>query len=273
MYGIIKGKGFLAIMAEIINLWRDESVGATLTLPDMAPYAPVAPAMLVIPGGGYGCVCMASEGTPIAARFTELGYRCFILTYRVKPYAYPAPLQDAVRAMKYIRGNAAKFRVNPAMVAAVGFSAGGHLAASLGTLWDTVDASDGDALDAIDPVPNAIALAYPVITGGEKAHRGSVLNWVGHEPSAEDIALFSLEKHVTEKTPPTFLWSTIEDNLVPCENALLFFEAMRTAKRPCDLHIFPHGHHGMQMGYGRRDIALWPEMARNFTTDTCGFAF
>lgn len=260
-------------MAEIVNLWRDASIGATLGLPDIQPYAPKAPAMLVIPGGGYGCVCMDSEGIPIARRFTELGFRCFTLTYRVAPHHFPAPLQDAVRAMKYIRGNAGKFHIDPRMIAVVGFSAGGHLAASLGTIWDTVDASDGDEFDAVDPVPNAMALSYPVITGGEKAHRGSVDNWSGHKATAEDISSFSLEKHVSEKTPPTFLWSTIEDTLVPCENSLLFFDAMRKAGRPCDLHIFPHGPHGMQLGYGRRDIALWPEMVKNFTTDTCGFAF
>lgn len=260
-------------MAEIIKLWRDESIEATLTLPEMEPFAPFAPAMLVVPGGGYGGVCMSSEGTPIAKGFTDLGFRCFILTYRVAPHPFPAPLQDAMRAMRYIRANAQRFRIKPDMVAAVGFSAGGHLVGSLGTITSHVNADDGDELDAFDPVPNALALSYPVITAGPFCHEGSVKNWSGHEPTKEDRNLFSLEKQISDATPPTFIWSTIEDKLVPCENTILFFQAMKTAGRPCDMHIFPHGYHGMQFGHGRRDIALWPQMVKNFTTDTCGFSF
>ncbi len=263
-------------MQSSIGLWRDDSLGATLALPEMAPYAPYAPAMLVIPGGGYHFVCNSTEGIPVAERFTQLGFRCFTLKYRVAPAGiFPAPLQDAIRAVRYIRANAERFRIRPDMLAAVGFSAGGHLAASLGTIADQVDASDGpdDPLAGIDGVPNALLLAYPVITGGEFAHRGSVDNWTGAPTAGKDNDLFSLERHVSAATPPAFVWSTVEDGLVPCENALLFFNAMRKAGRPCDLHIFPHGGHGMQFGYGRRDIALWPEMARNFLTDTCGFTF
>lgn len=261
-------------MAEKAKLWKDGSIGSGLILPEMEPNAPLAPAMLVVPGGGYHCVCHATEGVPIAERFTDLGFRCFTLDYRVAPHAFPEPLRDAMRAVQFIRANAGRFHVRPGMLAAVGFSAGGHLVASLGTIADGVDAGDGDDLDAFSAVPDAAILAYPVITGGKFAHLGSLKNWAGKEaPGEEDIALFSLENHVSASTPPAFVWSTIEDQLVPCENTLLFFDAMRKAGRPCDMHIFPHGHHGMQMGYGRRDIALWPEMARNFLTDTCGFAF
>lgn len=260
-------------MAETIKLWRDELIEATLILPEMQPFAPLAPAMLVVPGGGYGGVCMQTEGHPIAERFTQLGFRTFILTYRVAPNPFPAPLQDAMRAVRYIRANAAKFRIKPDMVAAVGFSAGGHLVASLATITDHVNADDGDELDAFSAIPNAVVLSYPVITAGPLGHEGSVKNWSGHEPTEEDRELFSLEKHITDATPPAFVWATIEDKLVPCENTILFFQAMKAAGRPCDMHIFPHGHHGMQLGYGRRDIALWPEMVKNFTTDTCGFSF
>lgn len=261
-------------MAQTINLWNDETIDATLTLPDMEVFAPYAPALLVIPGGGYGFVCMESEGVPIAKRFTELGFRCFVLKYRVAPNAYPLPLLDAMRAMKYIRFNAEKFRIKADMVAAVGFSAGGHLAASLGTITESVSINNGDKLDEISPIPNALFLSYPVITAFEQCHLGSVKNWAGKDiPTEEDKQLFSLEKNVTEKTPPAFLWSTIEDTLVPYQNSLLFFEAMRAKGRPAEIHIFPHGHHGMQLGYGRRDIALWPEMARRFVLDSCDFTF
>ena len=261
-------------MSEKTKLWKDESIESGLILPDMEPYAPLAPAMLVVPGGGYGTVCHSTEGVPIAARFTQLGFRCFTLDYRVTPHTFPAPLQDAMRAVRFIRANAERFHIRPGMLAAVGFSAGGHLVASLGTISQDIDADDGDDLDGFSAVPDAVILSYPVITGGGFAHQNSVKRWSGKEaPTDDDIALFSLENHVSAATPPAFVWSTIEDELVPCENTLLFFDAMRKAGRPCDMHIFPHGRHGMQMGYGRRDIALWPEMARNFLTDTCGFAF
>lgn len=260
-------------MPNKIKLWPDGKDEATLDLPSFLPYAPVAPAMIVIPGGGYGCVCTDTEGGPIAKRFEELGMRCFILNYRVAPSPPRAALEDAARAVKYVRANSERFRINPNMIAVCGFSAGGHLAASLGTISSSVCAKCGDGLDDASPVPNAMVLSYPVITGMEFCHFGSLKNWSSREPSDEDRDLFSLEKHVTKDTPPAFAWCTAEDAVVPCENTLLFFDAMRKASRPCEIHVFPHGGHGMQLGYGKRDIALWPEMAKRFLLETCGFTF
>ena len=254
---------------ETIRLWKD-GTDETLLFREIGGGDAVKPAMLVIPGGGYGCVCHDWEGTPIAERFEMLGFRTFILRYRVAPHRFPEPQQDALRAMKLIRGNAEAWKVFPDNIAAVGFSAGGHLAGSLGTLARDIEAKDGDAFDAVDPVPNALILAYAVVTGGEKAHRGSVDNLMG-DSSPEHVELFSLERHVDEKTPPTYIWATQDDRLVPVENSISYSLAMHRAGRLCELHLFSHGAHGIQLGAGREDIPAWPCEAARFQRESCKF--
>ncbi len=254
---------------ETIRLWKD-GTEESLLFRALNGGEETLPAMLVIPGGGYGCVCHDWEGTPIAARFAELGFRTFILRYRVSPHRFPEPQLDALRAMKLIRGNAAAWKIFPDNIAAVGFSAGGHLAGSLGTIARSIAADDGDAFDAVDPVPNALVLSYAVITGGDKAHRGSVDNLMGESTEAT-IAQFSLERHVDAGTPPTYIWATQEDQLVPVENSILYSLAMKEAGRPCELHLFPHGAHGIQLGAKREDIPAWPGEAARFLRESCGF--
>ena len=131
-------------------------------------------------------------------------------------------------------------------------------------------ADNGDRYDAVDPVPNAAILAYAVVTGGEKAHRGSVDNLMG-DSSPAHVELFSLERHVDGKTPPTYIWATQDDQLVPVENSLLFSQAMHKAGRLCELHIFSHGNHGIQLGAGREDIPAWPSEAARFLRESCRF--
>ena len=254
---------------ETIRLWKN-GTDETLLFRALVGGDAVKPAMLVIPGGGYGCVCHDWEGTPIAARFEELGFRTFILRYRVAPHRFPEPQRDALRAMKLIRGNAEAWKIIPGNIAAAGFSAGGHLAGSLGTIARGIEADDGDAFDAADPVPDALILAYAVVTGGEKAHRGSVDNLMG-DSSAEHVEAFSLERHVDEKTPPTYIWATQDDKLVPVENSILYSLAMHRAGRLCELHLFSHGAHGVQLGAGREDIPEWPREAARFLRESCGF--
>lgn len=258
---------------ETLRLWPNSDIDSTLTR-HVRDDGLARPAIFVIPGGGYGCVCENTEGSPIANRFDELGYQTFVLQYRVAPHAYPAPVQDAVRAMRLIRANAAAWGVAPDAIAACGFSAGGHLAAFLAILSGTTpDAPVGDAADAFSPVPNALLLCYPVTLSNEYGHAGSRKNFFGHPTSPEEDALFSLPEHIGDATPPAFLWTTLEDTTVPPENSLEFLRAMRAHSRPCELHVFPHGAHGMQLGYGRTDIALWPLMADAFLRESCGFRF
>jgi acetyl esterase/lipase len=254
---------------ERIQLWKNGTDETTLDRV-LDGGGGVRPGMLVIPGGGYACVCYDWEGTPIAERFVELGFRCFILRYRCAPHRFPEPQQDALRAMKLIRGNAEKWGVYADNIAAVGFSAGGHLAGCLGTIARGLSAENGDEFDAVDPVPNGLILSYAVVTGGPKCHKGSVVNLMG-DYEEKSIQAFSLELHVDAGTPPTYLWSTQEDTAVPPENSEGFAAAMRKAGRPCELHVFPHGVHGSQLGKGRQDIPCWPAEAARFLRESAGF--
>lgn len=230
------------------------------------------PAMLVVPGGGYGCVCRSTEGDPIAERFASLGFQVFVLHYRVAPNRFPAPQQDILRAIKMIRAHAGEWHVIKNNVAAVGFSAGGHLCASAGIFYNEVDANDGDAADAESGRPDATLLAYPVITFVGKGHMGSGQSLLGDEFEAHR-AEFSLETRVRPDTPPAFLWHTIEDQVVPYENSVLYANALTANNVPCELHIMPKGAHGRQLGYGNIDLEGWPEQATKFLKAICGFKF
>ena len=230
------------------------------------------PALLVIPGGGYGCVCETTEGRPIAECFQKFGFRTFVLRYRVAPHRYPEPQQDALRAIKLIRANADAWGVLPDQLAVCGFSAGAHLAACTGTLYDEVNAADGDSADSCCARPDALLLAYPVISFVEHPHLGSAENLLGSDASPSLREQLSLERRVTRETPPAFVWHTVTDQIVPYRNSLLFAEAMWSAKRKCELHLFPYGPHGMQLGYGRDDIRRWPEQAAAFLRTSCGFS-
>ncbi|MBR4220670.1 MAG: polysaccharide deacetylase family protein [Victivallales bacterium] len=259
------------ITTEILPLWKD--VDASISLTRYVREDTVdRPVMLVVPGGGYACVCRSTEGTPIAERFASLGFQAFILNYRVAPERFPKPQQDIFRAIKLIRANAKEWHVLKDNIAVVGFSAGGHLCISAGLLYDEVDASAGDAADAESARPDAVLSAYPVVTFLGKGHFGSGKNLLGDEYEARK-AEFSLETRVNENTPPVFLWHTVEDKVVPLENSLLYIDAMTRHNRPCELHVYQKGAHGQQLGYGNEDIAGWPEQAVKFLKVICGFRF
>lgn len=223
------------------------------------------PAILVIPGGGYGGVCEASEGEPIARRFNELGFHTFVLQYRVAPNRFPKPQQDAIRAMRLIRHNAEEWGVIPNRIAACGFSAGGHLTACLGTITDMIPDAVNDEIDAINPIPDALILSYAVISVGKAtSHRGSAVNLLGPELPEDLVDLCNLSSQVGPDTPPAFVWHTFMDGTVHYRNALDFADAMAKTKRPCELHIFPHGNHGMLLGLGTDDVEKWTSLAASF---------
>ena len=254
-----------------LPLWKNRSVESALTICGGAKNDCPRPAVLIVPGGGYSMVCRSTEGDPVAKRFAALGFRTFILNYRVSPNRFPAPQQDILRAIRLIRYHAEKWKVIPDQVAVCGFSAGGHLCASAGITPDDVKVTPEDAVDAMPSRPDAMLLAYPVITSGKYAHHGSFKNLLGKDYSARKNE-FSLEKRVTKETCPAFIWHTIEDQVVPVENSLFLAEAFRKNGIVHELHIFPHGPHGMQLGYGRADISQWPEQAAAFLYGTLGFS-
>lgn len=235
------------MICETIALRKEEKGVKTPTLTTYVLYDPLEinrkrPAVLICPGGGYA-MCSPREAEPIAMKFTAAGYQAFVLDYSVAPAKYPAALEEASEAMVLIREKAEKWSVDADKIAVCGFSAGGHLAGSLATCW-----SEGDFVAfGGKNRPNAAILCYPVLTAGKFAHRGSFENLL---PDANDQAALdsvSIEKHVSDKTPPTFLWHTVEDNCVPVENSLLMAAELQKAHIPFELHIYPQGGHGLSL--------------------------
>ena len=220
------------------------------------------PAILVIPGGGYGVVCEETEGTPIALTFNRLGYHAFVLDYRVAPHAFPAPLDDAVRAVRIIRAHAGEWRIIPDKIVSCGFSAGAHLAGSLGILADESHGKAGNEYDSVSGSVDAMILSYGVLVHAPWSHAGTWRNLSGgNEQTAEQC---SLERKVSERTPPAFVWATMGDQIVDCRNSIVFAEAMRKAGRPCELHLYPWGDHGMLLGLETPDVGGWPAAADRF---------
>lgn len=206
-------------------------------------------AMLVIPGGGYCMVCNV-EGEPVAEQFFKRGMNVFILTYTTDiTMSVPLgkqPLMDASRAVRYLRKNAERLKIYADKLSICGFSAGGHLCATLATHY--ADASDPDAsFRAYSNRPDSVMLGYPVITAGRYTHGYSIQALVGADAPESERDYFSLEKHVTKDTPPCFIWQTAADDLVPVENSMLFAEACRSAGVPYAYYAFPHGRHGLSV--------------------------
>jgi len=241
---------------------------ATLTMVGPAVDRPNGTAVIICPGGGYVRMSTAREGDQYANWLSTLGVTSFVLKYRMQEYGHPAPLQDVLRAVRMLRSRAAEFNINPARIGVMGSSAGGHLAASAGTLFDNPAGRTGAAMDAVSARPDFLVLMYPVISMQEPAvHAGSRKALLGAAPSAETLQLMSLEKQVTAATPPTLLIHTQEDQAVPVENSILFYQALTKAKVPAEMYLFEHGGHGMGMRDGLGTSSLWPRRAEEWLRD------
>ena len=229
---------------------------------------PNGTAVIVCPGGGYRGLSRAREGVQYANWLSHLGVTAFVLTNRVGEFGHPAPLQDVLRAVRLVRSRAAEFKINPARVGVMGSSAGGHLAASAGTLFDHAAGKTGAALHAVNARPDFLILMYPVITLDDPhAPAGSREKLLGKNPSAELLQLLSLEKQVTAQTPPTLLIHTQEDQTVPIENSILFFQALTRAGVPAEFYAFERGEHGMGMRDGLGTASEWPKRAEEWLKD------
>jgi len=213
-------------------------------------------AVIVLPGGGYAGRA-PHEGAPIAEALNAAGLHAVVCQYRVTPHHHPAPWLDATRAVKMVRAHAKEWNILPEHVAILGFSAGGHLAASTGVLDVEVAGLPDDETEKEKGRPDAMVLCYPVLSSGEYGHRGSFKNLLGDAPTQEQLNLVSLEKQVNDKTPPAFLWSTADDQAVPVENSLLFSLALRKNKIPFEMHIYPSGPHGLGLAKDDAHIATW----------------
>lgn len=207
-------------------------------------------AIVICPGGGYGAVCASYEGEKIARAMNEKGVAAFVLKYRLPSdrtcsNKTIAPLQDAQRAIKIVRDNAEKWGINVHKVGIIGFSAGGHLASTAGTHFSQcyIENEEGTNLR-----PDFMMLIYPVISmQPELTHAGSRDNLLGKNPTPEMLDLYSNEKQVTENTPPAFLCHAMDDDVVPVENSIRFYEAMKAKNVPADMHLFSKGKHGFPL--------------------------
>lgn len=238
-------------------LWPQGAPGANGTeakdKPTLIIYMPAAEkaisvGVVVCPGGGYGTLAMGHEGHEIGAWLSSLGIATFICDYRHrgKGYGHPAPLQDAQRAMRIARSRAQEFGIDADRIGVLGFSAGGHLASTLATHFDSGKADSNDPIEKVSCRPDFAVLCYPVIElDAAHTHKGSQHNLVGKDASKELIESLSNEKQVTSETPPTFLWHTTEDKVVPPENSVAFYLACVKHKVPAELHIYEKGPHGI----------------------------
>ena len=205
------------------------------------------PAMLIAPGGGYANVSMCREGEQIAFSYLKEGFSCFVLDYSVNPETYPQQLMEIACAIHYIRKNATEWNIDVNKVSVTGYSAGGHLAASLGVFWNDPFILDALKLTGEDIRPDAMVLGYPVISADSTfAHMGSIINVSGTTDANSPIfKKMSLENQVNENTPPTFLWHTADDALVNVKNSLAFATALADNKVKFELHVYPFGYHGL----------------------------
>ncbi|WP_053362849.1 alpha/beta hydrolase [Bacillus sp. FJAT-27251] len=228
------------------------------------------PAVIICPGGGYEFTS-DREAEPIAIKLNAMGIHACVLRYSTAPAVFPTSLMELASAVALVRENAEKWNVDNKKIIAAGFSAGGHLAASLGVFWNEGFLSEKLGVPADVIKPNGLLLSYPVITSGEHAHRGSFDALVGKE-DLQLLEKVSLEKQVSKDTPPTFLWHTFTDEPVPVENSFLFANALLKQKISLEMHIYPRGAHGLALGTeetrGKNndrsvqpEVASWIEMA------------
>lgn len=249
----------LPLMAQRTELlWPDGAPGAVgaedVDRPTLTIYVPPAnkasgAAVVVCPGGGYRNLAMDHEGKQIAEWLTAHGLVAFVLKYRLGPrYHHPAMIDDAHRALTYVRQHAEEFGVRTDRIGIWGFSAGGHLAATAGTHFDATTR------------PDFLILSYPVITlEPPYAHQGSRKNLLGDEPDPKLVQNLSNETQVTAQTPPTFLFLTDADKSVPAENSVMFYLALRKAGVPAEMHIYERGPHGVGLAQKDPVLSTWSD--------------
>jgi acetyl esterase/lipase len=237
----------------------------TLTFFAPAVDRPNGTAVIVCPGGAYLFLSNDREGVQYARWLGTLGITAFVLKSRLSEFGHPAPLQDVLRAVRLVRSLAAEFKIDLARLGVMGSSAGGHLAASAGTLFAHAAGQTAAPLDAVNARPDFLILMYPVISMADPvAHAGSRTALLGANPSAELVQLASLENQVTAATPPTLLIHTQDDDAVPVENSIRFFQALTRAKVPAEMYLFARGPHGMGMLPNLGTASDWPRRAEEW---------
>lgn len=238
-------------------LWPSEApIGGGATAPSAAcltvhvPEKPNGTALVICPGGGYGGLVTGAEGHGIAQWLNQHGIAGIVLEYRLPKGNSFLPLADAQRALRTVRSNAALWKLNPKRIGIIGFSAGGHLASTLGTHFDEGNPQATDPIERVSCRPDFLVLVYPVVTMGDGTHRGSFKNLLGENPPESEIRKFSNELQVTPNTPPTFLAHAVDDTLVPPVHSANFFKALQAARVPAKYLELPSGGHGLNRYQG-----------------------
>ena len=258
-----------------IPLWPSGAPGAQgnedADRPTLTIFLPVknqaaGAGIVICPGGSYRALASNHEGRQVANWLNSLGVAAFVLKYRLGPrYHHPIELGDAQRAIRMVRAQATEYGVAPDRVGIMGFSAGGHLASSAGTHFDTGNPGDADPIQRVSSRPDFLVLGYPVISFTTPyTHQGSLHNLLGDNPDPKLAQSLSSELQVTQQTPPTFLFHTTEDKTVPSENSVLFYLALKKAGVPAELHIFEKGSHGVGLDLRDPALSMWPTLLANW---------
>lgn len=258
-------------------LWESESLCPLYQsennqpIPDVDLYLhedeTIRPAIVIFPGGGYA-MRAPHEGEGYAKYFHDKGYQCFVVSYRVAPYAHPAMLTDGLRAVRYVRYHAERFHVDPKKIAVMGSSAGGHLAVTCMTHF--ADAlPKADAIDEMSARPDAAILCYPVVTLEDYTHTGTRDNFcAGHENKEELCHAYSGEIAVSADCPPVFLWHADNDPAVPVENSLQLASALKKSGVRFSLHIYPDNRHGIGLAEAEPLLCHWPQEVCDWLAST-----
>ena len=258
-------------MHERVYLWdkKEDVPGWTGACDGFMPYMELylledapekTPCVVVLPGGGYCFVSVDNEGYQICEMLNRAGYSAVMVNYRVAPYAYPAMVLDAQRAIRLVRYNAAKWNVDPDKIGTIGFSAGGHLCCMTGLLFDDGN-PDGDEVDRMSCRPQCCAPCYAVTTfDGIVTHGGTRQNFFGRDSSDEEAAAFSSENMIRPDTPPFFLWHTAPDDCVNVECTFRLASALAKHGVPCETHVFPFGGHGLGLAQSDDLAGRWPRL-------------
>lgn len=247
-----------------IPLWSEGAPGFVSEYgqkqPSLKPF-PVSGArgaVVVCPGGGYGMKA-AHEGAPVARMINEAGIAAYVLDYRVAPYHAPVPLWDVQRAIRLVRS------MGYEQVGVLGFSAGGHLTCSAATLYDGGNPEAQDPIERLSSRPDVFIPCYAVVSMAAFSHQGSVENLLGNEKdNYQALRRYSAELNVTRDTPPAYIWHTRDDAGVPVENSLRLAQALATAGVEFELHVFPHGAHGMGLAGMDPVVGQWPGMLQKW---------
>lgn len=252
-----------------IRLWEGDAPNANgkevIDIPTITPY--IAPkdkatgaAIVVLPGGGYRALSDVKEGSAVAEYLNSIGVSAFVLKYRLGPkYGQPNQLLDASRAMRMVRSRAAEWGTDPNRIGILGFSAGGHLASTMATHFDSGNPNATEEIEKVSSRPDLQILIYPVITMGEFTHKGSKLNLLGENPSEELIKKYSNELQITKDTPPAFIVQGVDDKTVPMENSLLYVQSLRKNNVPFEFHLYEHGPHGFGLGGNDPILSTWKD--------------